>query len=902
MASGTSKGVITDSFDARRVLNVGDRSFDYVSLEAAERNGLTGISRLPVSLKILLENLLRYEDGQTVSVGHIRALASWTDTRGPGDEVAFRPVRILMPDSSGIPLLADLAAMRDAIAKLGGDPCDVNPTIPLDLVVDHSLITDVAGTADAHQRNVDLEFARNGERYAFLRWAQRAFANLRVVPPGNGICHQINLETFAQVVWTSAGGRRPLACPDAMIGTDSHIPTINCLGVLGWGVGGIEAAVAMLGQPIALRIPEVIGCRLLGRPDAGVMTTDVVLTLTETLRRRGVVGTFVEFCGPGIEVLTAAERATLSNMAPEYGATVALFPIDAETLRYLELTGRDAKHIRLTEAYAKTQGLWHDPGQPEPQFSDVVEIDLAEIEPSVAGPRRPQDRMPLAQVPRGFSEARGSPVLLERPADETDDARRPLAHGDVVIAAITSCTNTSNPRVMIAAGLLARNAVAMGLKTKPWVKTSLAPGSLAVSDYLAAAGLQEPLDELGFHTVGYGCTTCMGNSGPLAPAIEREILQRDLFVSAVLSGNRNFENRIHPLAKANYLAAPPLVVAYAIVGTVLVDLTRDPIGKGRDGRNVYLRDIWPTDDEIRTTTAQTVSPELYRAHSRNRSAGSGQWERLSAPAGITFDWDPRSTYIRCPPFLDGISREAPVGGDICEARVLLLLGDSVTTDHISPVGAIPVNGPAGRYLGSCGIAAAEFNSFMSRRVNHDVMIRGTFANPLLRNEMTAGETQGGRTRYMPDGTVMPVYDAAMRYAEERVPLIVIAGKEYGGGSSRDWAAKGARLLGIRAVLAESFERIHRTNLVGMGVLPLEFRDGATRKTLALEGSERFDIRGLESGLGPRANITCTITRADGTRQSIQLLARIDTALEAAWYRNGGVLPFALRTLLSPTLR
>ncbi|MBV8074336.1 MAG: aconitate hydratase AcnA [Candidatus Eremiobacteraeota bacterium] len=852
---------------SRATLEVGGRRYRICPLPGSA-------ARLPYALKVLLENLLRHgEDAGALQ----------------GPEIPYRPVRILAPDSSGLPLVADLATMREAMRALGADPRKVDPLVPVDLVVDHSLIVDVAGRSNAAEINLANELARNRERYAFVRWAQGAFERLRVIPPGNGILHQINLEVLAKVVWTQDEDGRTLACPDAMIGMDSHTPMVNALGVAGWGVGGIEAVAAMLGQPIPLAVPKVVGCRLRGRPQPGVTTTDVVLTLTQALRGHGVVGAFVEFTGEGADALGVPERATLANMAPEYGATMGFFPIDAQTLRYLRLTGRAPEHVALVEAYAKAQGLWRDADAPEPAFDRVVDFDLAAVEPSLAGPRRPQDRVSLANVPESFAQA-----LASIPHKRKNGGAR--EHGDVVIAALTSCTNTSNPAVMVAAGLLARNAVARGLSAKPWVKTSLAPGSRAVGDYLDRAGLTPALDALGFGIVGYGCTTCMGNSGPLDAELSREIEERELVVTAVLSGNRNFEGRVHPLAKTSYLASPPLVVAYALAGSVTRDLTREPVGEDSSGEPVYLREIWPNDDEVQSVIDATLDRELFLQRYRDGLTGSPEWDALHAEqSGETYAWEARSNLIRKPPFLDGVRREPPPLEEIAGARPLLVLGDSVTTDHISPIGAIPKGTPAFEYLVACGEEPGRVGSYNLRRLNHDVMIRGTFANPRIRNEMVAG-TEGGFTRCMPGGEVTSVYDCAMRYAREGTPAVVVAGAEYGTGSSRDWAARGTRLLGVRAVLAESFERIHRSNLVGMGVLPLEFEPGTTRKTLALDGSERFTIDGIRA-LHPRARVACTIERLDGSREAIQLLARIDTAVEFEWYRSGGILPHVLRLML-----
>jgi aconitate hydratase len=864
-----------------RTLTVGSKTYRYYSLAAAGFD-----AALPVSLKILGENLLRHHDGVTVTDAHVAGLANWTVTRALEDEVPFFPSRILMPDSSGIPLLADLAAMRDAIATHGGDAARVRPRIPLDLIVDHSVIVETTGTPDAAEKNMALEFERNRERYAFLRWAQMSFDGLNVVPPGNGICHQINLEKLARVVQVVPGKREAIVCPDAMVGMDSHTAMINALCVLGWGVGGIEAATAMLGEPLGVQVPSVVGCRLLGRLQAGVTTTDLVLSVTQRLRQHGVIGAFVEFCGEGVASLALPERATLSNMCPEYGATTALFPIDAQTIRYLSLTGREGDHVALVEAYAKAQGLWREEAR-EPTFNDVVEIDLAAIAPSAAGPRRPHERLALDAVPASFAK-----VIGGRKADP-NGAR---ADGDIVIAAITSCTNTSNPSVMVAAGLLARNAVARGLSKKEWVKASLAPGSRVVADYLERADLQASLDALGFHIAGYGCTTCMGNSGSLAPAIAEDITANDLTVAAVLSGNRNFESRIHPLAKANYLVSPPLVVAYAIAGSVRHDLTREPLGLGADGAPVFLRDIWPDDAEVRDVIEGAIDPAIYRNRYADGFSGSERWEQLPYAEGTRFSWDPTSTHIKPPPFFEGFSAAPAAVGDIIGARALAILGDSVTTDHISPIGVIPPESDAGEYLQAHQVSAKKLGSYMERRVNHDVMVRGTFANLALQNDMAS--RRGGFTQHMPSGAEMTVHAAARRYAQENTPVVIVAGREYGAGSSRDWAAKGTRLLGIRAILAESFERIHRSNLIGMGVLPLQFADGVTRASLGLDGSERFDIADLAGALRPKGKVACRVIRPDGRTRQIPLVVRLDTERECDWYRHGGVLTYALRRLIA----
>jgi aconitate hydratase len=867
---------------SRRTLTVGDKTYVYYSLADA---GFDGAS-LPVSLKILMENLLRNRDGVIVTDTHIAALANWTATRSLDGEIPYFPLRILMPDSSGIPLLADLSAMRDAIVLHGGDAARVKPLIPLDLVVDHSVIVEATGTPDAAERNIALEFERNAERYAFLRWAQMSFEGLNVVPPGNGILHQLNLERIASVVSVIERDGEAIACPDVMVGMDSHTAMVNALGVLGWGVGGIEAATAMLGEPLGVQVPAVVGCRLMGRLPAGVTTTDLVLTVTERLRQHGVLGAFVEFCGEGVGSLALPERATLSNMCPEYGATTALFPIDAQTIRYLTLTGREPHHVALVEAYAKAQGFWRNEAH-EPEFNSVVEIDLATIAPSAAGPRRPHERLALDAIPASFTKA------VDGRASKKNGK---LADGDIVIAAITSCTNTSNPSVMVAAGLLARNAVEKGLRKKDFVKTSLAPGSRVVADYLDHAGLQPALDALGFNIAGFGCTTCMGNSGALAPEIADDIQSNDLTVAAVLSGNRNFESRIHPLANTNYLVSPPLVVAYAIAGTVRRDLTREPLGTGSDGAPVFLRDIWPDDAEVRATMDSAIDQGIYRDRYAKGFSGSARWEALPFRRGIQFNWDRASTHIRPPPFFDNFTAEPPTVTDIHNARALAILGDSVTTDHISPIGVIPAESEAGDYLRSFQVSPREFGSYMERRVNHDVMTRGTFANLALQNEMAS--RRGGYARHQPSGEEVSIYEAARRYARESVPVIVVAGREYGAGSSRDWAAKGTRLLGIRAIVAESFERIHRSNLIGMGVLPLQFAEGVTRKSLKLDGRERFDIVGLAGGPQPGTTVSCRVTYPDGRAENLALAVRLDTARETEWYRHGGVLTYALRRLMA----
>ena len=888
-----------NSFNARQSLSVGGTDYVYYSLPEAEQAGLGDISRLPFSLKVLLENLLRHEDGQSVTTSDIAAIAGWLAQRRSATEIAYRPARVLMQDFTGVPAVVDLAAMRDAMTALGGDPNRINPLAPVDLVIDHSVQVDAFGNAGAFQKNVEIEMARNGERYAFLRWGQSGFENFRVVPPGTGICHQVNLEYLAQVVWTKATDGSTVAYPDTLVGTDSHTTMVNGLAVLGWGVGGIEAEAAMLGQPVSMLIPEVIGFKLTGQLAEGATATDLVLTVVEMLRARGVVGKFVEFYGPALDALSLADRATVANMAPEYGATCGFFPIDAETIAYLDFTGRDPERIALVEAYARTQGLWRDAETPDPVFTDRLELDISTVEPSLAGPKRPQDRVALstaasafdAVMTNGFAKPtdwRGSRAAVEGEAYD-------LGEGDVVIAAITSCTNTSNPTVMLAAGLLARKARAKGLAVKPWVKTSLAPGSKVVTDYLDAAGLSGDLDALGFNLVGYGCTTCIGNSGPLSAAIEKAIEEGGLVVGAVLSGNRNFEGRISAFVKASYLASPPLVVAYAIAGSLGADLTREALGTDESGSPVYLRDIWPSNGEVRETLGAALSPAMFQKQYADVFSGDAAWQGIETASGLTYDWVDDSTYVKNPPYFEGMGPEPEASGDIRGARPLAILGDSITTDHISPAGAIKADSPADAYLIERGIERADFNSYGSRRGNHEIMMRGTFANVRLRNEMAPG-TEGGVTRFMPDGTEMPIFDAAMAYREAGVPLVVVAGKEYGSGSSRDWAAKGTRLLGVHAVIVESFERIHRSNLVGMGVLPLQFPDGVNRQSLALDGSETIDLGGLADGVTPGMSVPCQIVRADGSSESVDLLCRIDTADEAAYYRHGGILNYVLRSI------
>ena len=892
-----------DSLNTRRTLTVDGRAYAYFSLPAAAEAGLGDAARLPFSLKVLLENLLRFEDGRAVTLDDVRALAGWAETRRGGREIGYRPARVLMQDFTGVPALVDLAAMRAAMARLGGDADRIEPLTPVDLVIDHSVTVDRFGTAGAFKENVALEMARNRERYAFLRWGQQAFENLRVVPPGTGICHQVNLEYLSQVVWTAEADGTALAYPDTLVGTDSHTTMVGGLAVLGWGVGGIEAEAAMLGQPLSMLLPEVVGFRLAGRLREGATATDLVLTVTQMLRAHGVVGKFVEFHGPGLDELGLADRATIANMAPEYGATCGFFPIDRETIDYLAASARAPARVALVEAYAKAQGLWRDADTPDPLFTDTLALDLGAVEPSIAGPRRPQDRIRLSDAAPAFARALGATFGVaegERgkrvaPAGNGHDLDHDLAHGAVAIAAITSCTNTSNPDVMVGAGLLARNAVARGLRVKPWVKTSLAPGSQVVSDYLARAGLQDSLDALGFHLVGYGCTTCIGNSGPLAPPVAEAVEEGGLVVCAVLSGNRNFEGRISPQVRANYLASPLLVVAYALAGTMARDLATEPLGSGRDGAPVYLKDVWPAAAEIRETVRRAIDPAMFRARYGDVFAGDSAWQAIPVPAGRTYAWDEGSTYVKHPPYFAGMTREPAPLADIEGARILCLLGDSITTDHISPAGAIGAATPGGAWLLERQVAREDFNAYGARRGNHEVMMRGTFANLRLRNELAPG-TEGGVTRHMPDGAEMPVFDAAMAYQAEGVPLVVVAGKEYGTGSSRDWAAKGTRLLGVRAVIAESFERIHRANLVGMGVLPLEFTGGETRKTLALDGGVRLDVEGTAAGITPGMALRCRLRRADGQAHETTLRCRIDTADEADYYRHGGILPYVLRSL------
>ncbi|AQT93240.1 MULTISPECIES: aconitate hydratase AcnA [Pseudomonas] len=908
-----------DSLRTLKTLQIDDKTYHYFSLPEAAKS-LGDLDRLPMSLKVLLENLLRWEDDKTVTGADLKAIAAWLKERQSDREIQYRPARVLMQDFTGVPAVVDLAAMRAAVAKAGGDPQRINPLSPVDLVIDHSVMVDKFGTTSAFEQNVDIEMQRNGERYAFLRWGQSAFDNFSVVPPGTGICHQVNLEYLGRTVWTKDEDGRTYAFPDTLVGTDSHTTMINGLGVLGWGVGGIEAEAAMLGQPVSMLIPEVIGFKLTGKLKEGITATDLVLTVTQMLRKKGVVGKFVEFYGDGLADLPLADRATIANMAPEYGATCGFFPVDEVTLDYLRLSGRPAETVKLVEAYTKAQGLWRIAGQ-EPVFTDSLALDMGSVEASLAGPKRPQDRVALPNVGQAFSDfldlqfkptnkeegrleseggggvAVGNADLVGETDYEYDGQTYRLKNGAVVIAAITSCTNTSNPSVMMAAGLVAKKAVEKGLTRKPWVKTSLAPGSKVVTDYYKAAGLTQYLDKLGFDLVGYGCTTCIGNSGPLPEPIEKAIQKADLAVASVLSGNRNFEGRVHPLVKTNWLASPPLVVAYALAGTVRIDISSEPLGNDQAGNPVYLKDIWPSSKEIADAVAQ-VSTGMFHKEYAEVFAGDEQWQAIEVPQAATYVWQKDSTYIQHPPFFDDIAGPLPVIKDVKGANVLALLGDSVTTDHISPAGNIKTDSPAGRYLREQGVEPRDFNSYGSRRGNHEVMMRGTFANIRIRNEMLGGE-EGGNTLYIPTGEKMPIYDASMKYQASGTPLVVVAGQEYGTGSSRDWAAKGTNLLGVKAVIAESFERIHRSNLVGMGVLPLQFKLDQNRKSLKLTGKEKIDILGLtDVEIVPRMNLTLVITREDGSSEKVEVLCRIDTLNEVEYFKSGGILHYVLRQLIA----
>jgi aconitate hydratase len=884
-----------DSLKTRKNLTVGGKTYAIFSLKAAERH-LGDLSRLPFSLKVLLENLLRFEDDRSVTADDIKAFAGWLKTGASDREIAYRPARVLMQDFTGVPAVVDLAAMRDAMKALGQDPERINPLAPVDLVIDHSVMVDYFGGPQAFQKNVDREYQRNGERYQFLKWGQGAFNNFRVVPPGTGICHQVNLECLAQTVWTAEHKGETYAYPDTLVGTDSHTTMVNGLSVLGWGVGGIEAEAAMLGQPVSMLLPEVIGFRLSGRLPEGTTATDLVLTVTQMLRKKGVVGKFVEFFGPGLDHLALEDQATIANMAPEYGATCGFFPITAETIRYLKATGRNPERVALVEAYAQEQGMWRDATTPEPRFTDTLELDLSAVAPSLAGPKRPQDRVPLKDAPVSFANALdkeyGQAGQLTKRVPVRGEAFN-IGNGDVVIAAITSCTNTSNPSVLMAAGLVARNARKRGLKVKPWVKTSLAPGSQVVTDYLKAAGLQDDLDALGFNLVGYGCTTCIGNSGPLPEPISEAIQENNLAVCSVLSGNRNFEGRVSPDARANYLASPPLVVAYAIAGSLNVNLTNDPIGKDIDGKDVYLRDIWPTNREIAAIVREHVTAKMFATRYADVFKGDAKWRKIDAGDGETYRW-PISTYVANPPYFTGMTMTPKPIQPIERARILALFGDSITTDHISPAGDIKEKGPAGQYLKDHQVPVSEFNSYGSRRGNHEVMMRGTFANIRIKNQMLKG-VEGGLTKHIPSGEQLSIYDAAMRYMAAGTPLVVFAGKEYGTGSSRDWAAKGTVLLGVKAVVAESFERIHRSNLIGMGVLPLQFKEGDSWASLGLAGDEEITVHGVDK-LSPRSDATITIRSADGRTRDISVRVRIDTADELDYYRHGGILPYVVRQL------
>jgi aconitate hydratase len=895
-----------DSFRCCKTLQVGSKTYAYFSLPIAERNGLKGISRLPFSMKVLLENLLRNEDGRTVTKDDIKAFAEWLKTKTSDHEFAFRPARVLLQDFTGVPSVVDLAAMRDAMKLLGGDPKKINPLVPVDLVIDHSVAVTFFGNNGAFKKNVDEEYRQNQERYKFLKWAQRSFDNFRVVPPGTGICHQVNLEYLSHTVWTckdkvkvdGKAATMEVAYPDTLVGADSHTTMVNGLSVLGWGVGGIEAEAAMLGQPLSMTLPEVIGFKLAGRLKEGVTATDLVLTVTEILRKRGVVGKFVEFFGPGLAHLTIADRATLGNMAPEYGATCGFSPIDDDTIRYLKDTGRTPEVVALVAAYAKAQGMFRVKATPDPMFTDILKLELGSVEPSLAGPKRPQDRVALKEVKAGFANS------MDKEFNKSAEAKKrvpvagrahDLGHGDVVIAAITSCTNTSNPNVMIGAGLLARKAAARGLTAKPWVKTSLVPGSQVVAEYLDKSGLQKDLDKLGFNLVGFGCTTCIGNSGPLPPEISKAINDGDLVAAAVLSGNRNFEGRVNADVRANYLASPPLVVAYAIAGSMNVDLAKEPLGVDQKGKKVFLKDIWPSNKEIGEFVSKNVTRQIFAKKYADVFKGDANWRKITVKGGMTFDWDRKSTYAQNPPYFVGMGKTPKPIEDIVDARVLGLFLDSITTDHISPAGSIKMDSPAGKYLVGHKVKPADFNQYGTRRGNHEVMMRGTFANIRLKNQMVPG-VEGGFTVHYPSKQRMPIYDAAMRYKADHVPLVVFAGKEYGTGSSRDWAAKGSVLLGIRAVITQSFERIHRSNLIGMGVMPLVFEEGTSWQSLGMKGDEQVTIRGLHGELKPHQRLIAEIVAGNGTLKRVPLICRIDTLDELDYFKNGGILQYVLRQL------
>ncbi|MCO6408704.1 aconitate hydratase AcnA [Hoeflea alexandrii] len=889
-----------DSFNCRSTLKVGDTEYVYYSLVEAEKNGLTGVASLPFSMKVILENLLRNEDGRTVKKDDILSVVAWLTNKGKAEaEIAYRPARVLMQDFTGVPAVVDLAAMRDAMVALGGDPQKINPLVPVDLVIDHSVIVDEFGTPQALAKNVEHEYERNGERYRFLKWGQQAFKNFRVVPPGTGICHQVNLEYLGQTVWTRDEDGEITAYPDTCVGTDSHTTMINGLGVLGWGVGGIEAEAAMLGQPISMLLPEVIGFRLTGALKEGVTATDLVLTVVQMLRKKGVVSKFVEFYGPGLDSMTLADRATIGNMGPEYGATCGFFPVDGETINYLTMSGREENRIKLVEAYSKAQGMWRDTGAADPVFTDTLELDLGSVVPSMAGPKRPEGRIALENIATGFAKSLEDEYKKPGQLDnryQVEGEDYDLGHGDVAIAAITSCTNTSNPSVLIGAGLLARNAIAKGLKTKPWVKTSLAPGSQVVAEYLAKSGLQDDLDKLGFNLVGFGCTTCIGNSGPLPAPVSKTINDKGLIAAGVLSGNRNFEGRISPDVQANYLASPPLVVAYALAGSVQKDLTSEPIGEDKDGNPVYLKDIWPSSKEIQEFIMKYVTRELYAAKYADVFKGDENWQAVEAPESQTYAWDDQSTYVQNPPYFAGMGKKGSGISDIQGARVLGLFGDKITTDHISPAGSIKAQSPAGSYLMDHGVGVADFNQYGTRRGNHEVMMRGTFANIRLRNHMLGPNgREGGYTFHYPSREEVSIFDAAMQYKSEGVPLVIFAGVEYGNGSSRDWAAKGTNLLGVRAVIAQSYERIHRSNLVGMGVIPFVFEEGTTWESLGLKGDETVTIEGL-AGLQPREKKVAKVTFSDGTVKDVPLVCRVDTLDELEYLNNGGILQTVLRDL------
>jgi aconitate hydratase len=892
-----------DSFGCQRTLDVAGQPYSYFSLLEAEKNGLAGISRLPFSLKVLLENLLRFEDGRSVTRANIEALAKWTEDRGSAAaEIGFRPARVLMQDFTGVPALVDLAAMRDGMERLGGDPSKINPLVPVDLVIDHSVVVDHFGNPQALRDNVAREYEQNGERYNFLKWGQGAFANFRVVPPGTGICHQVNLEYLAQTVWTTERNGKIFAYPDTLVGTDSHTTMANGLAVLGWGVGGIEAEAAMLGQPLSMLVPEVIGFKLSGKLREGVLATDLVLTVTQMLRKKGVIGKFVEFYGPGLDHMTLADRATISNMAPEYGATCGFFPVDQETLNYLNLSGRASDRVALVEAYAKAQGLFRTPGMPDPVFTDRLELNLDEVVPSLAGPKRPEGRLGLSVAKTNFLTALEGEYGKQAQAAKqfaVEGEEFKLGHGHVVIAAITSCTNTSNPSVLIGAGLLARNAVRKGLAAKPWVKTSLAPGSQVVAEYLEKSGLQKDLDALGFYLVGFGCTTCIGNSGPLPKGISKSINDNGVIGAAILSGNRNFEGRVSPDVQANYLASPPLVVAYALAGSLQVDLVNEPLGTDQDGAPVYLKDIWPSNAEIQQFIRENVTRRLFETKYADVFEGDANWRSVEVTTALTYRWNMSSSYVQNPPYFEGITMKPAPTGDIVGARILGLFGDKITTDHISPAGSIKASSPAGEFLRGMQVRPEDFNQYGTRRGNHEVMVRGTFANIRIKNFAVKGEggvtPEGGWAVHQPSGDRMSIFDAATRYQRDNVPLVVFAGVEYGNGSSRDWAAKGTKLLGVRAVIAQSFERIHRSNLVGMGILPFVFDEGTSWKSLGLTGSEQISIKGI-ADITPGQRVTIDISMADGTVKQVPLTCRIDTLDELNYYKHGGILPYVLRQL------